>query len=287
MQNEKYVGDAILQKSYTVDCITHERKKNSGQKPKYLIQDCHEPIIDRKTYDIVRLELEKRKKDAKKGQPEKGRYSTKYSLSRLLICPYCGGFYKRTTWLIKGEKIGVWRCKNRMEGTRCPKSPSYHEGALQRAVLAAINGMIGRMQEVDGCAEESHKRMTEEVGTIENYICAINEKLSDVEMERETILANISDSMFEQMSGELKELNRQESEYARQLEELREQQNDHRRNLLREESARNLLKDLKPLTEFDDTLLGRIIAKIEAVSKKEIKVTFCGGYTVSQEIEKT
>ena len=287
LQNEKYVGDAILQKSYTVDCITHERKKNSGQKPKYLIQDCHEPIIDRKTYDIVRLELEKRKKDAKKGQPEKGRYSTKYSLSRLLICPYCGGFYKRTTWLIKGEKIGVWRCKNRMEGTRCPKSPSYHEGALQRAVLAAINGMIGRMQEVDGCAEESHKRMTEEVGTIENYICAINEKLSDVEMERETILANISDSMFEQMSGELKELNRQESEYARQLEELREQQNDHRRNLLREESARNLLKDLKPLTEFDDTLLGRIIAKIEAVSKKEIKVTFCGGYTVSQEIEKT
>ena len=122
LQNDKYVGDAILQKSYTVDCITHERKKNSGQKPKYLIQDCHEPIIDRKTYDTVRLELEKRKRDAKKGQPEKGKYCTKYSMSRLLICPYCGGFYKRTTWLIKGEKIGVWRCRNRMEGTRCPKN---------------------------------------------------------------------------------------------------------------------------------------------------------------------
>ena len=76
LQNEKYVGDAILQKTYTVDCITHERKKNNGQKPKYLIQDCHEAIIDRKTYDTVRLELEKRKRDAKKGTKEKGRYVT-------------------------------------------------------------------------------------------------------------------------------------------------------------------------------------------------------------------
>ena len=127
--------------------------------------------------------------------------------------------------------------------------------------------------------------MTEEVGTIENYICAINEKLSDVETERETILATISGNTFEQMSDELKELNRLESEYARQLEELREQQNDHRRNLLREESARKLLKDLQPLTEFDDNLLGRILAKIDAVSKDKITVTFCGGYTVTQEIE--
>lgn len=285
LQNEKYVGDAILQKSYTVDCITHERKKNNGQKPKYLIQDCHEPIIDRKTYDTVRLELEKRKKDAKRGRPEKGRYSTKYSLSRLLICPYCGGFYKRTTWMLKGEKVGVWRCKNRMEGKRCPKSPSYHEDVLQKSVLAAVNGMIGRMSEVDDSAEESNKRITAEISDIENRIKEINEKLSAIETERETILAAINGSMFEHMSGELKELNRQESEYARQLEELREQQNDHRRNLLREESARKLLQDLKPLTEFDDNLLGRIIAKIEAINKNEIKVTFCGGYTVTQEIE--
>ena len=87
LQNEKYVGDAILQKTYTVNCITHDRKKNHGQKPMYLIQDCHDAIIDRKTYDTVRLELEKRRRDAKKGTKEKGRYVTKYCFSRLLICP--------------------------------------------------------------------------------------------------------------------------------------------------------------------------------------------------------
>ena len=120
---------------------------------------------------------------------------------------------------------------------------------------------------------------------METRIKEINEKLADIETERETILAAISGSTFEHMSDELKALNRQESEYAHQLEELREQQNDRRRNLLREESARKLLKDLQPLTEFDDNLLCRILAKAEALSKNKITVTFCGGYTVTQEIE--
>ena len=71
------------------------------------MQDCHEAIVDRETYDKVRLELEKRRIDAKRGKKEKGKYHTKYCLSRLLFCPYCGGAYKRTTWTMqKIEKMG-------------------------------------------------------------------------------------------------------------------------------------------------------------------------------------
>ena len=125
----------------------------------------------------------------------------------------------------------------------------------------------------------------DEIGDIEKRIKKINEKLAEIEQERESILANVSGSMFEQMSEGLKDLNKQESEYAHQLEDLIRQQDDCRRNVLREESARELLKGLKPLTDFDDSLLGRILAKIEAVSKEKIVVTFCGGYTVTQEVE--
>lgn len=64
LRNEKYVGDAILQKSYTVDCLTHERAMNYGQKPKYLVQDCHDAIINRDTWDKVRLELARRSENA-------------------------------------------------------------------------------------------------------------------------------------------------------------------------------------------------------------------------------
>lgn len=284
LRNEKYVGDAILQKTYTVNCITHDRKKNRGQKPMYLIQNCHDAIVDRQTYDIVRLELEKRKRDSKKGKNETGKYLTKYCMSRLLICPYCGGFYKRTTWVEKGGRIGVWRCKNRMEGKKCPKSPSYHEDILQTAVITAVNGMIGRMNEVDVAAEVSCKMLIKQSEETDDRIKAVNEKLSEIERKREIILSTINGSAFEEMSGELKALNRQESEYVDELESLRSHKDNYKRNLLREESARKLLKNLRPLTEFDDVFLGRILSGIEAVSKKEIIVTFCGGYRVRQNI---
>ena len=57
-----------------------------------------------------------------------------------------------------------------------------------------------------------------------------------------------------------------------------------KRNLLREDAARKMLKELKPIKEFDDDLLGKIISKIEAVRKTEIKVTLCGGYTVTKNL---
>ena len=285
LKNEKYAGDALMQKTYTVNCITHDRANNTGQKPMYFVQNCHEAIIDRETYDIVRLELERRKHDSKKCRG-RGRYSTKYSLSSLLVCPYCGGAYKRTTWLSKGEKVGVWRCKNRMEnGKKCPKSPSYHEDVLQKAVLEAVNGVIGSMEAVEDTAESTKKRLTEQSADIDSRIAEINESLAEIERKRDDILSGISGSMFEHISGELKSLNTQESELAAELEQLRTQHDSFRRELLREGAARDTLHGIEPLSEFDDTLLSRILSGISAVSSSTISVTFCGGYTVTQSIQ--
>ena len=58
LANEKYVGDALLQKTYTVDCITHKKAKNNGERAKYLVTDAHEAIIDRDTYNLVQQEME-------------------------------------------------------------------------------------------------------------------------------------------------------------------------------------------------------------------------------------
>ena len=286
LKNEKYAGDAILQKTYTANCLTHDRRKNNGQKPKYFIQDCHEAIVDRSTYDTVRLELEKRKRNSQSDKPEKISYRTKYCMSHLLICPYCGGFYKRTTWLSKGEKVGVWRCKNRMEnGKKCPKSPSYHEDVLQKAVLEAVNGVIGSMEAVEDTAESTKKRLTEQSADIDSRIAEINESLAEIERKRDDILSGISGSMFEHISGELKSLSTQESELAAELEQLRTQHDSFRRELLREGAARDTLHGIEPLSEFDDTLLSRILSGISAVSSSTISVTFCGGYTVTQSIQ--
>lgn len=137
LRNEKYVGDALLQKSYTVDCLTHSRAKNNGAKPKYLVQNCHAAIIDRELWDKAQLELSKRSESAR--QNGRRSYKPKYALSELLICGKCGANYRRVIWQSKGRRYAVWRCKNALEGgkARCDV-PGIYEDKLQNDIAVEL-----------------------------------------------------------------------------------------------------------------------------------------------------
>lgn len=282
LQNEKYGGDAILQKTYTVNCLTHDRAKNTGQKPMYFVENCHEAIVDRKTFDTVRLELEKRRRVARKGKLPQNNSHTRYCLSRLLLCPHCGGFYKRTTWILQGQPRGVWRCRNRMEGNPCPDSCSYHESDLHAAILSAVNGMIGHTDAIEKLSLSSSGHADTSLRLLEDNIHSLLTRLTEIETARDRLLSDISGSMFERMSEQLRLLNCQESELADQLESLKLQKEELNRQLLREQASRQLLQHLSPLPVFDDNLLAQILSKVEALSKTEIALTFCGGYRIIQ-----
>jgi len=167
LKSEKYVGDAISQKSYTVDCLSHRRAENHGQRPKYYIQNAHEPIIDRETWDRVRLELARRSLKAGRHHPEKGSYRTKYLLNDLLFCPLCGANYKRTIWQISGRSVGVWRCGTRMElnSKKCPDSPSIHEDKLHRALIRAANEILSDPGELLRQASAERDRLSKVITT--------------------------------------------------------------------------------------------------------------------------
>ena len=144
LKNEKYAGDAILQKSYTIDCITHKRVKNNGEKNKYIVYDCHPAIISRDTYNRVQQELARRgsiRKRSDKAETEQGHYASKYALSDILICGECGTAYRRVTWTSHGHKLIVWRCISRLDhGSKyCKNSPSINEEKLQNAIVDAFN----------------------------------------------------------------------------------------------------------------------------------------------------
>ncbi len=286
LKNEKYAGDAILQKTYTVNCLTHERAKNTGQRPMVLVQDCHDAIIDRRTYDIVRLELEKRRRKPKRSPAEKSAYQTKYCLSRLLVCPLCGSTYKRTVWVIKGQKIGVWRCRRRLEGKGCSRSPSYHEDTLHTAILSAVRQLKQQMNQPSRPADTEAADGTEQ-NRWQADINALLMRLSEIENERDAILADVNGYMLEPMSQFLRELNQQESEIADNLEALRRQKEESHRQQLCAETARQLLDSLEPPDTFEDILMEKILLKVEAVSKKEIYVFFQGGYHLKMPLGKS
>ena len=91
LQNEKYKGDALLQKKFTVDFLTKKQKVNEGEVPQYYVEGSHEAIVDADDWDIVQAEIARRK--------ELGRsYSGNSIFSSKLVCADCGGFYGQKVW---------------------------------------------------------------------------------------------------------------------------------------------------------------------------------------------
>lgn len=102
LKNEKYCGDALLQKTYVTDCISKKVKKNNGERPMYYIQDNHPAIVPREIYRRVQEEMARRSGKRRVAQKyvktEQSKYSGKYALTELLVCGECGTQYRRVTW---------------------------------------------------------------------------------------------------------------------------------------------------------------------------------------------
>lgn len=109
LTNEKYKGDAILNKTYIRDCLSKKVMINNGERPKYYVENNHPAIIDSGTFGRVQEEMARRGGKRKVKQvgtkTEQGRYSSKYALTELLICGECGTPYRRCTWAAKEKKL--------------------------------------------------------------------------------------------------------------------------------------------------------------------------------------
>lgn len=136
VQNEKYAGNAILQKSYIEDYLTKKRVPNRGELPKYHVSDSHDAIIDMETFMKVQEEVMRRKRmhgGSKIGKGKPNRRHSKYIFTDLLTCGCCGHGYRRATWTNYYDKRIVYRCGNLMKkGIRiCPHSQSIEEKKLK------------------------------------------------------------------------------------------------------------------------------------------------------------
>ena len=199
LKNEKYVGDVLLQKTFTVDCITKKVVKNNGERPMYLVTNHHAPIIDRDTFNRVQQELARRsskRKVSDKTTTEQGKYSSKYALSELLICGNCGTLYRRCTWTAGGKKQIVWRCISRLDHGKkyCSESPTIHEDKLHRAILKAVNEYLG-------CGDEIAKILKANIGSVlecknQQEILNLEQRLKDLDKARNDLISLITGGVF-------------------------------------------------------------------------------------------
>lgn len=149
LSNEKYMGDALMQKTYTIDFLTKKKVINRGIVPQYYVEDDHEAIISKELFQQVQEEKARRASiyrpsARKKSETVKGKYSSKYALSELMVCAECGQPYRRQVWSKYGVKTAVWRCDNRLKygAKKCKNSPTLRESTVQEAIMTSVNKVV-------------------------------------------------------------------------------------------------------------------------------------------------
>lgn len=107
LKNEKYVGDLVQKKTITPDYLTHAKKYNRGEEELVIIENHHEPIIDRELWNLVQSELKKRDRHGNLGTG----HSNRYVFSGKLKCGECGAsFVSRKKKRRDGSCYQYWCC---------------------------------------------------------------------------------------------------------------------------------------------------------------------------------
>lgn len=146
ISQEKYVGDLLGQKNYTVSPLTHKKMRNYGEKAKYYVRDHHIPIISREVWDKAQEILKKRSnKIIPEGQEHYGRFSQRYAFSSKIKCGFCGTNYsRRVSGANKsGFKKVYWTCyKHVLESNDCPESHGIREEILKNTFIQLYNSVM-------------------------------------------------------------------------------------------------------------------------------------------------
>ncbi|NLK44281.1 MAG: recombinase family protein [Tissierellia bacterium] len=148
LQNEKYKGDALLQKTYTVDFLTKERAVNNGEVPMYYVEQSHPAIIDKEIWEAVQLEMQRRKDYMEShgvGQLDFTKVEENPFTGRV-ICGNCGSAFGRKTWNSTDQNLKrrVWQCNRKYEkkGRVGCKNKHIDEEVLFKAFISSLNVLV-------------------------------------------------------------------------------------------------------------------------------------------------
>jgi site-specific DNA recombinase len=147
LSNEKYKGEALLQKTYTVNFLTKKRVVNNGEVPQYYIEESHPAIIDKEMWEAVQLEMKRRRAFAEKYNISKLDYATVDNpFAGRVICGHCGSTFGRKVWNSTDERNRrvIWRCNRKYEvkGKKSCENKHIDDRVLYQAFVEAFNAMI-------------------------------------------------------------------------------------------------------------------------------------------------
>lgn len=285
LTNERYMGDALLQKWYKPGCLSKACKKNNGELPQYYVENNHEAIVSRELFNRVQSEMARRTNRKKMLSPDgeriKGKYSAKYALTERLVCGECGTNYRRCTWTQNGQKRVVWRCISRLEYGKkyCHHSPTMDEYKIHDAIVQAINTITENKDEITEAVMEAIRTAFDATGGRAGLV-ELKEKLKSIDVTINELMdipaIDLDDTNFTTRLLNISE-EKERLVAAIQAREL-ESRAAECENARLQEIMQVIAETPCALTEYDDVLTRKIVERVTVDSSEQITISF--GYGV-------
>lgn len=267
IKNEKYKGDVLMGKTFTLDPISKRRLENFGEEDQVYIRDHHDPIISVEVFEKAQAILKRRSRSRRLntgGKREK--YSRKYAFSCMMECGFCGGTLTRRSWHSGSQynKV-IWQCvTNTKKGKKfCPDSKGISEETIELAFVESYKLLCNDNRDV---LDEFLAR-TEETLSQDNaskQLAKIEKDIRALETKRAKLIDMRLEEVLDKDSYESKYL-----ELACQIDQLQDKQRDLQSAAETESTMKSRIAEFRKtleqnsvLEKFDRYVFESIVEKV-------------------------
>ena len=272
LSNEKYKGDALLQKEFTVDFLQKKMKKNEGEVPQYYVEGNHEAIISPAVFDMVQAELARRKHGG-------SRYSGVSIFSNKIKCGDCGSFYGSKVWHSTDQyRKVIYRCNRKYNGENC-NTPHITEDEVKAAFVSAYNQLVSEKADIIANVEIIRRtlcvtdELQEEKSKLEEEMAVLVEMTQNIMAENARV-AQDQDEYQKRYDGLVNRYDTAKARYDEVVADISEKE-------AQGERLANFIRVLKKqdgvIREFDSSLWGCMVEYVIVDRDKTIVVIFKDG----------
>ncbi|QDR81324.1 recombinase family protein [Sporomusa termitida] len=283
LQNEKLAGDALLQKTITVDFLTHKRVKNEGQVPQYFVENSHPAIISKETFQAVQMEMERRSKLAG-GDKNRSRYTSQYPFSGKIVCSACGWKFTRKYWGTGKYKKPIWICRTRMQdGKKACDMTTLDEEKLQEAFVRVVNQLlVDKDTLISGMLENIEIAFREQTSMVD--LALIDSELKELHAELAALVklnlrTGIDDTIYSEeycrIGARIEELKNKRASVT--VAEIARQDTFGRMKEITE-----VLRSMDTIGEFDEELFGMLVERIKVINLVQVEFVLQSGVGIME-----
>ena len=287
--NEKYYGDALLQKTITVDFLTHKRKANKGQAQQYMVNENHPPIISKEIFDKVQDEKERRALLKGNLVGDRHKYSNKYPFSGKVFCGQCGNIFKRRHWnSTNSSKKIVWQCKTYIvDGKDACGAKAVDEKTLMDMFLQMFNNLYeNKLSFIKTLTENIEMIILQRPNIKETE--ALDKRIEELKNELKRFIrfqvnnnidSEVYNEEYKRLSAELEAVRKKRLEHDK-VNDLKDGLKQWFDEILQTINSRDSL-----LEEFDEQIFNALVEKIEILTPTHFVFVLKSGIRVEEILE--